>query len=213
VSGLRLTLYAIPFSTNVERVALALGHKRLAADVVMLEADNRSRAVAVSGQPLVPVLDVDGEVLVDSSRIIERLEELAPEPALFPADPARRAEVRVFVDWFDRVWKAPPNRLDDMLALPGPDAAEVELLQAEMRGSLDVFEQLLAGREYLAGDEFSAADCSAYPFLKYGLHGVGADDDESFHTVLADNLALGDGYQRIAAWIQRVDERPRVAGL
>jgi glutathione S-transferase len=209
----RITLYAIPFSTNVERVALALGHKRLTADVVMLDPANRSQAVAVSGQPLVPVLDVDGEVLVDSSRIIERLEELAPEPPLFPGDPARRAEVRVFVDWFDRVWKRPPNRLDDVLALPGPDAAEVELLRAEMRGSLDVFERLLTGREYLTGDEFSAADCSAYPFLKYGLHGAGADDEESFHHVLADNLALRRGYPGIEAWIRRVDERPRVAGI
>jgi len=213
VSDLRITLYAIPFSTNVERVALALGHKQLDTDVVMLDPDNRSRAMAVSEQPLVPVLDVEGEVLVDSSRIIERLEELAPSPALFPSDPARRAEVRMFVDWFDRVWKRPPNRLDDVLALPGPDAAEVELLRAEMRGSLDVFEQLLTGREHLAGDAFSAADCSAYPFLKYGLHGAGADDEDSFHRVLADNLALGGGHPRLAAWIRRVDDRPRPAGI
>jgi glutathione S-transferase len=212
VSEPQITLYAIPFSTNVERVALALAHKGLAAEVVMLDAGNRSRAVAVSGQPLVPVLEVDGDVLVDSSRIIERLEQLVPEPALFPSNPARRAEVRLFVDWFDRVWKVPPNRLDDMLALPGPDPAEVELLRAEMRGSLDAFEQLLNGREYLAGDAFSAADCAVYPFLKYGLHGAAADDEETFHHVLADNLALGDGHPRLEAWVRRLDERPRTAG-
>jgi glutathione S-transferase len=213
VTDPRITMYAIPFSTNVERVALALGHKRLKADVVMVDPENRSRAVEISGQPLVPVLDVDGEVWVDSSRIIERLEELAPEPALFPREAARRAEVRVFVDWFDRVWKRPPNRLDDVLSLPGPDPAEVELLRAAMRGSLDVFEQLLAGREYLAGSEFSAADCSAYPFLKYGLHGASADDEESFHHVLAENLALGDGYPLLGAWVRRVDVRPRVSTI
>jgi glutathione S-transferase len=213
VSDPRITMYAIPFSTNVERVALALGHKGLKADVVMLDPENRSRAVEISGQPLVPVLDVDGEVWVDSSRIIERLEVLAPEPALFPRDAARRAEVWMFVDWFDRVWKRPPNRLNDVLALPGPDPAEVELLQAEMRASLDVFDQLLAGREYLSGDEFSAADCSAYPFLKYGLHGAGADDEESFHHVLADNLALGAGHPRVTDWVRRVDAAPRLAGI
>ena len=206
-------MYAIPFSTNVERVALALGHKGLKADVVMLDPENRSRAVEISGQPLVPVLEVDGEVWVDSSRIIERLEVLAPEPALFPRDAARRAEVWMFVDWFDRVWKRPPNRLDDVLALPGPDPAEVELIQAEMRTSLDVFEQLLTGREYLAGDEFSAADCSAYPFLKYGLHGAGADDEESFHHVLADNLALGAGHPGLTDWVRRVGAAPRLAGI
>jgi len=73
VSEAAITLYAIPFSTNVERVALALGHKRLEAEVVMLDAEDRARATAVSGQPLVPVLVLDGEVLVDSSSIIERL--------------------------------------------------------------------------------------------------------------------------------------------
>ena len=103
--------------------------------------------------------------------------------------------------------------MDAVLAVPSADAAEVELLRTEMRGSLDVFERLLSGREYLAGDEFSAADCSAYPFLKYGLHGAGADDDESFHHVLAENLALRGGYPGIEAWIRRVDQRPRITGI
>jgi glutathione S-transferase len=213
VSGLEITLYAIPFSTNVERVALALGHKQLSAEVVMLDPAARSPLEALSGQPLVPVVEVDGEVLVDSSRIIEKLEELAPSPPLFPGDAARRAEVRLFVDWFDRVWKGPPNRLDDVLARPGPDPVEVESLRAEMRRSLDVFEQLLTGRRYLAADQLSAADCSAFPFLKYGLYGVSEDDDESFHHVLADNLAFGDGYPRLADWVRRVDAGPRVADI
>ena len=82
-----------------------------------------------------------------------------------------------------------------------------------MRASLDVFEQLLCGRVHLAGDEFSAADCAAFPFLKYGLHGVGSDDDEPFHHLLAQNLELRGGYPRIEAWIRRVDDRPRVAGI
>jgi glutathione S-transferase len=210
---MEITMYAIPFSTNVERVALALGHKRLEAELVMLDPGDRSPVEALSGQPLVPVLDVDGEVLVDSSRIIERLEELAPAPSLFPAASARRAEVRLFVDWFDRVWKGPPNRLDHLLALPQPDPREVELLRAGMRRSLDMFEQLLDGRTYLAGDAFSAADCSAFPFLKYGIGGVREDDDESFHHVLADNLAFGDGHPHLTDWVGRVDAAPRVAGI
>jgi glutathione S-transferase len=213
VSEPDIRLYAIPFSTNVERVALALGHKRLEAEVVMLDAEDRARATAVSGQPLVPVLVLDGEVLVDSSRIIDRLEQRFPDPPLFPADDARRAEVALFVDWFNRVWKVAPNRLDDLIAQPAADVVEIELLRAGLGGSLDVFEQLLSGREYLAGDEFSAADCAAFPFLKYGLSGVSEDDVETFHHVLAENLALGDRYPGVEAWIRRVDRRPRVAGV
>ena len=214
MTAVDITLYAIPFSTNVERVALAMAHKGLGAEVVMLDAGDRSQAVAISGQPLVPVVVLDGQVLVDSSHIIDVLEGRVPDPPLFPRAAARRAEVRLFVDWFNRVWKRPPNELADLLTAPSADPTTLGRLQAEMRASLNVFEQLLDGRDHLAGDEFSAADCAAFPFLKYGLRlGMSNDDDEPFHHVLADNLALGDGYPRLAAWLRRVDQRPRVAGI
>ncbi|MGD0714299.1 MAG: glutathione S-transferase N-terminal domain-containing protein [Gaiellaceae bacterium] len=58
-------VYRIAFSTNVERVALAPGHKGIELEWVDVDADDRSPVELVSGQPLVPVL-VDGEfVLVE----------------------------------------------------------------------------------------------------------------------------------------------------
>jgi glutathione S-transferase len=68
---------------------------------------------------------------------------------------------------------------------------------------------MLDGREHLLGDAFSAADCAAYPFLKYAL-GREPADDELFHRVLDDYQQLGDDHPRLAAWIERIDERPRV---
>jgi glutathione S-transferase len=210
VSGLRL--YAIPFSTNVERVALALGHKGVDAEVVMGDPADRAPIRAVSGQELVPVLDDEGFVVTDSSRIIEHLEERFPDPPLFPADPARQAEVRILVDWFNRVWKVPPNRIEEELGAAEPDHVLIEALAAEMRASLTLFEELLDGRTHLMGDDFSAADCAAFPFLKYGLW-IRDDDDERFHRILAEHLALAERHPRIEAWLRRVDERPRVAGV
>ncbi len=210
MSGIRL--YAIPFSTNVERVALALGHKGVDAEVVMCDAGDRRPIREASGQDLVPVLDDEGFVVVDSSRIVEHLEERFPDPPLFPADAAREAEMRVFVDWFNRVWKVPPNRIDHELASEAPDHVLVEALAAEMRASLTLFEAMLAGRDHLLADEFSAADCAAFPFLKYGLW-LRDDDDERFHRILAEHLALDGGYPGIEDWLRRVDERPRVSGV
>jgi glutathione S-transferase len=210
VSGLRL--YAIPFSTNVERVALALGHKGVEAEVVMCDPADRTRIREVSGQDLVPVLDDEGFVVADSSRIIEHLEERFPDPPLFPADSARRAETQVFIDWFNRVWKVPPNRIEEELASDAPDHVLVEALAAEMRASLNLFEALLDGRRHLLGEELSAADCAAFPFLKYGLW-LRDDDDEPFHRILAEHLSLGGGYPHIEGWLRRVDERPRVPGV
>ena len=210
MSGIRL--YAIPFSTNVERVALALGHKGVDAEVVLWDAGDGWPIRDASGQDLVPVLDDAGFVVVDSSRIVEHLEERFPDPPLFPADAAREAEMRVFVDWFNRVWKVPPNRIDHELASEAPDHVLVEALAAEMRASLTLFEAMLAGRDHLLADEFSAADCAAFPFLKYGLW-LRDDDDERFHRILAEHLALDGGYPGIEDWLRRVDERPRVSGV
>ena len=104
-----MRLYRFPFSTNVERVALALAHKRLEVESVWVDPADRSEVARVSGQELVPVL-VDGDrVIADSTAILEHLDEHFPERPLYPAEPARRGEIRVFVDWFNRVWKQPPN--------------------------------------------------------------------------------------------------------
>ena len=53
-------------------------------------------------------------------------------------------------------------------------------------GALYRFEALLAGREHLMGDDFSAADCAAFPFLKYALRRDPADG-ERFHRILDDH--------------------------
>jgi glutathione S-transferase len=203
-----LRLYRAPFSTNVERVALALAHKGLDVESVVISYQDRSPVIEVSGQPLVPVL-VDGdEVIPDSTRIMRHLEERYPEPPLFPRDPARRAELDVFLEWFNEVWKVAPNTIEDELEREHPDHERVAALGAQMRAWLDVFEELLDGRDHLFGD-FSAADCASFPFLKFGKKLREPADDELFHRILEEHLQLGGEYPRISAWIDRVNERPR----
>ena len=197
-----LRIYRIPLSTNVERVALALAFKGIEVEWVDVDPDDRSAVVELSGQELVPVL-VDGDlVLPDSTRILAHLEERFPEPPLYPADPARRAEAEVFVDWFNRVWKRAPNALESEPAGPHADA-----LAAEIAASRDVFEALLTGRDYLMGD-FGVADCVAFPFLRFARYHE-ENDPYVFHAILIEHLALGDSYPRLAAWLERMEALPR----
>ncbi len=197
----------IPLSTNVERVALALAYKGVEVEWVDVDPDDRSPVVALSGQDLVPVMELDGEVVADSTRILAELERRFPEPPLYPRVPARRAEVEVFVDWFNRVWKRAPNELTDELESGRADPVRVEALGLEITGSLDVFEALLDGRDYLMGD-FGVADCVAFPFLRFSRY-LEDGDPYVFHQILAERLALGDGYPRVAAWLARMEARPR----
>jgi glutathione S-transferase len=192
--------YRIPFSTNVERVALAAGHKGIQIEWIDVSEDDRSFVVAVSGQPLVPVLVSGDEVVADSPRILDWLEARFPEPPLLPRDPARRAEVSVFADWFNRVWKRWPNAITDG---DGERSEHVE----EMRRAVGTFEALLDGRDFLFGD-FGLADVTAFPFLKYASLGQQPRDTDPFHAVLAEQMPLADG-SPLHAWTARVDALPR----
>jgi glutathione S-transferase len=199
--------YRIPFSTNVERIALAAGHKGVAIDWVDVDPDDRSVVVEVSGQSLVPVL-VDGdEVVSDSPVILEWLEQRVPDPPLFPRDTARAAEVRIFVDWFNNVWKRPPNLIAAEEEKPAPDAARIAGWSERMARAIPLFEALLEGRDYLYG-EFGAADVIAFPFLKYAAFGLPAGDEELFHRVLVDHQPLSVS-SPLRAWAERVDAHPR----
>jgi glutathione S-transferase len=68
--------------------------------------------VMVLGRPLVelvrrgrigkvPALDIDGELVCDSTDIAHVLEERFPKPAILPREPARRGQCHVLEDWAD----------------------------------------------------------------------------------------------------------------
>ena len=205
--GPSIRLYRAEWSTNCERVGLALAHKGLGAQSVLIEYADRSPVEAVSGQGLVPVIEDAGEAVNDSVAILRHLERRYPQPPLFPDDPGRQAELDLFIDWFERVYKDAPNAIEDELERDDPELAMVARRGAEMGARLAIFERLLDGRDFLFG-EFGAADCVAYPFLKYAA-GRDPADTELFHVVLADHQPLGDDHPKLAAWIGRVAERPR----
>ncbi|HEU0023355.1 MAG TPA: glutathione S-transferase family protein [Thermoleophilaceae bacterium] len=200
-------LVRAPWSTNVERVALALAHKGVDVESLVIDKSDRRPVLELSGQPLVPVLDDGGVVVADSRRILRHLEATRPDPPLFPREPSHRAGVDIFIEWFDEVWKGSPNAITEAVEAGTADRGEVARHSERLDAWMDVFEGLLDGSDHLLG-EFSAGDCVAFPFLKYAALEE-SPDDETFHHVLVEHLSL-NGRPRVAAWIERVDQRPRV---
>ena len=200
-----IRLYRAPFSTNVERVALTLALKGLEAESVWLTYEDRSLVEQVSGQGLVPVLDYDGEVLVESMDIVRALDERHPEPPLYAE---REAEVLEFIEWFNGTWKGPPNRIEEELGKGEVDQALIADLERQMIDHLDRFEDMLADRDYLLTSRLSAADICAFPFLKYATK-HDPEDTELFHMILKDRQRDGKPRPRLAAWIDRIDALPR----
>ncbi len=56
------------------------------------------------------------------------------------------------------------------------------------------------------GEQFSVADCIAWPFLRYALIPPDEQDTYLFHAILVANMPLGDDSGRLQDWIRRVAE-------
>lgn len=82
------------------RVRIALAEKGIDHDVTLVDLSDRPQWLRELNPPhgRVPVLDG----LPESEVIMELLEELQPEPALLPSDPAARAHARLLVHRFDQ---------------------------------------------------------------------------------------------------------------
>ncbi|MCW2995337.1 MAG: glutathione S-transferase family protein [Conexibacter sp.] len=198
-----MRLHGIPHSTNVLRVALALGLKGVAVEHVVHAAGDRAGVRAVSGQELVPVLETgDGRVLTDSMTIVAWIDATWPTPPLYPADPKARREVEAFVGFFDHVWKVTPNAID---AAPAGDP-RIAAWAAQLRAWQHGFDALLTDRPFLFGETPGAADLCAYPFLRFATSSD-PDDDDLFHGVLIAHLSPAP-HANLAAWIDRMAALP-----
>jgi glutathione S-transferase len=93
-----------PFCAKVRKV---LDFKDLDYETVEVDYLERKELLLASGQLMVPVLALaSGEKIVDSARIVQRLEELYPEPTVLP--PSWSGLHQVLADYID-------SQLEDVL--------------------------------------------------------------------------------------------------
>jgi glutathione S-transferase len=102
------TLYNAPQSTCSQRVRFVLNAKGLPFEehkLDLLAGDQlKPEYLALNPNGVVPTLDHDGNVVTDSSVIIEYLDEVVPQGANFtPRDPVRRAAMRSLMRFIDEM--------------------------------------------------------------------------------------------------------------
>lgn len=69
----------------------------------------------------VPSIKIDGRKLQQSRAISRALEEIKPEPSLFPADPERRLQVEEAERWGDEILQDVPRRIVRWLSVHRPE--------------------------------------------------------------------------------------------
>ena len=93
-----MKLYSFVRSGTSHRLRIALNLKGLAYEQIAVDLRREEHLgdafKAINPQQLVPVLEADERLMIQSPAIIEWLEERYPTPPLLPADAGDRAQVR-----------------------------------------------------------------------------------------------------------------------
>jgi glutathione S-transferase len=193
------TLYTGPLSMFGAKAEIAAREKGLQFERVMVDYDSargydpkHPEVLRINPKRQVPVL-VDGAVeIFDSTQIFEYLEDLQPEPPLWPGERRVRALARLLEHKSDEVYFPHVIRLmglqDD---LKGATAvAEIEAATSYY----DEMEAQLSARNFLAGS-YSYADIAFYMAALFGER---------------QGAPITQATPRLLAWRERMTQRPAV---
>ena len=100
-------LYNAPQSTCSQRVRFVFNAKKLPFDEVklnLLEGDQlKPDYLKLNPNGVVPTLDHDGSIVIDSTVITEYLDEVSPATSFTPQSPVERAHMRALMHFIDEM--------------------------------------------------------------------------------------------------------------
>ncbi|WP_316015060.1 glutathione S-transferase family protein [Roseobacter sp. HKCCA0434] len=194
-------LHHLPLSPFSRKVRLVLAEKRIEVELVEEKPwEKRMEFLLLNPAARVPVLQIDGLTLSDSSAICEYLEETVPDPALLPRGPAERAEARRLAHWFDDKFHHEVTvnllyeRVFKKLKKTGyPESGRIREGVSNIKYHLDYLDWLTDQRRWLAGDELTIADFAAAAHLSCLDYVEDVDWERS---------------ENVKSWYARIKSRP-----
>lgn len=95
-----LKLYSYHNSICTQKVFITLAEKGLNYDTqnvdLFINEQYKPEYLKINPKGVVPALDHDGQIIIESSLICEYLDDICPEPRLVPSDPYDRARMRLW---------------------------------------------------------------------------------------------------------------------
>jgi len=166
-----ITIYSVAACPYAQRTRILLDLKSLDAKLVELDLSKKRPDwfLAINPTGKVPALVHGGKPLNESSVINEYLEEVFPDPPVFPADPYRKAFARILVDYCNTTFATNMYRL-----LMEQDAARRPRIEAAANKDWIWLEDMLmrlAPDQDLPFGAFGMAELTYAPFfLRYALN-------------------------------------------
>lgn len=162
-----LRLHGVAISNHYNKVKLALLEKGVAFEEVSTPPSQEAALLAFSPMGKVPYLEVDGCALAESQAIAEYLEDTYPSPALLPKDPWARAKVRELINVLELYVKDPAFRVLAAAFFGAPLSEETKKeVRAQLQRGATALARVAKFDPYIAGKEFTLADCAAFNHLQ-----------------------------------------------
>jgi glutathione S-transferase len=180
-------LYQHPFALYCWKALIALYERDVPFTPELVEAD-RSVLAALWPPASIPLLVDDGVVVSESSIIVEHLDRHGDAPPLIPSDRDAALQARLWDRVADGYVATPVQRIvgDALRPAGAKDPHGVAEAYAALDLAYTMLDHQLQGRDragWLAGDDFTLADCAAAPALHYA--DVLSPLDRDAHAALA----------------------------
>jgi glutathione S-transferase len=162
-----ITLCGICISNYYNKVKLALLEKGIPFQEQYVATGSKDEAV-LSCSPLgkVPFIRTEQGALCESQAILDYLEALQPQPRLLPADPWAAAKVRELSTFIDLHLELVTRELYGKAFFGGEiSEANAARVRRQLEKNIAAFKRLARFAPYVAGDQFTQADCSAWVSL------------------------------------------------
>jgi len=201
-----MKLHTSSRAPNPRRVDMFIAEKGIEGitrEFIDLNAGEHRTPAFTARNPMsrVPVLELDdGRFLAESRAICTYLESLYPEPNLM----GTTGEERAFIEMADRqvelhllatIANFVRHTHPGLLALENPQFRDFGASQGEkMLESARLFDAQLASRPWMAGDRFTIADITGFCAVEFAR--------------LVKFKPADAGFSHLAAWRDRVAERP-----
>ena len=197
-------LIELPPSPNCIAVRLAAGYKNIPLDrVSILGVPDRSTVIEATGQPFTPAIQHGDVKLYDSGAILRYLDANFDGPRLYAEDYDEMRELeRLEAYAKNNVGAGIGPLFGLMLGRHNDTNAPAEASKALQDATAEI-EQRLADKPFLCGDAPLAPDfvmaCRAW----YGMVPEDKAPAESVEAFFREHLFLGEGRDRVRAWVER----------
>lgn len=192
-----MKLYYHPISTYSQKVLIALYEKGLefeAETVQLMDPEDRASYLEVYPMGKIPCLIDDGNMIPESSIIIEYIDDMA-DPKLIKGDAAQTRKIRFKDRMFDLYLNNNVATLlfQSLKTQADQDQELIEKARFQINTMYMFMEHEFGNQDYANGNEFLMGDCAAAPALNY-----------------AQKTAPFDEHKNICAYWDRLTARPSV---